>query len=163
MDRRWADLVCAASTLMKFNQKLLSFLFWEAFLVSSPFLLPVKSKSNGAKKIATGFDFLAQKLVLKFQKVLLSTIALCGYSRHLLSVLLTRLKVAHLEMSWHFLWGSYCVGSLSSHPLVSLFCRQYVHTLRNIPLLLQLFFLVPCLDIFPSVRRTGILIAFRFK
>ena len=64
------------------------------------------------------------------------------------------LKVALLGNVLAFFVGLFIgVGSLSEHPLVSLFCRRYVHTLRNIPLLLQLFFWYALFtDIFPSVR-----------
>ena len=139
---------------MKFNQKLLSFLFLGGVLSIVSFFIYQLNQNLTAQKIATGFDFLAQEAGFEISESVIEYDSFMSYSKALVVGVVNTLKVALLGNVLAFFVGLFIgVGSLSSHPLVSLFCRRYVHTLRNIPLLLQLFFWYALFtDIFPSVR-----------
>ena len=153
MDRGRSN-VRSTCTLMKRNQKLLSFIFLGGVLSIVSFFIYQLNQNLSAQKIATGFGFLGQEAGFEISESVIEYDSFMSYSKALMAGVVNTLKVALLGNVLAFFVGLFIgVGSLSEHPLVSLFCRRYVHTLRNIPLLLQLFFWYALFtDIFPSVR-----------
>ena len=93
------------------------------------------------QRIATGFGFLDNTAGFDVIQTLIPYDETSTYGRVLLVGVLNTLLVASVGIifatSLGFLVG---IGQLSSNWLVARLCRAYVEILRNIPLLLQIFF-----------------------
>lgn len=91
--------------------------------------------------IASGFGFLNTTAGFDIVQTLVRFDQTSTYGRVLLVGLLNTLLVAVIGIVIATLLGLIVgIGQLSSNWLVARLCRAYVETLRNIPLLLQLFF-----------------------
>jgi len=91
--------------------------------------------------IASGFGFLNNTAGFDIVQSLVRFDETSTYGRVLLVGLLNTLVVAGLGIVFATVLGLVVgIGQLSSNWLVARLCRAYVETLRNIPLLLQLFF-----------------------
>lgn len=93
------------------------------------------------QNIASGFGFLDNTAGFDVVQTLVRYDETSTYGRVLIVGLLNTLLVAILGIVLTTLLGFVIgIGQLSSNWLVAKLCRAYVETLRNIPLLLQLFF-----------------------
>jgi general L-amino acid transport system permease protein len=91
--------------------------------------------------IASGFGFLENTAGFDIVQSLIRFDQTSTYGRVLLVGLLNTLVVAGIGIVLATFLGLVIgIGQLSSNWLVARLCRAYVETLRNIPLLLQLFF-----------------------
>ncbi len=93
------------------------------------------------QNIASGFGFLDNTAGFDVVQTLVRYDETSTYGRVLIVGLLNTLLVAIVGIVLTTLLGFVIgIGQLSSNWLVAKLCRAYVETLRNIPLLLQLFF-----------------------
>jgi len=93
------------------------------------------------QNISTGFGFLNNTAGFDVVQTLIPYNETSTYARVLLVGVLNTLLVASIGVVFATLLGFVIgIGQLSSNWLVAKLCRGYVELLRNIPLLLQLFF-----------------------
>ncbi|MBP6010728.1 MAG: amino acid ABC transporter permease [Alphaproteobacteria bacterium] len=93
------------------------------------------------QNIATGFAFLNNTAGFDIVQTLVRYDETSTYARVLLVGVLNTLLVASIGVVLATLIGFVVgIGQLSSNWLVARLCRGYVETLRNLPLLLQIFF-----------------------
>ena len=93
------------------------------------------------QRIATGFGFLDNTAGFDVIQTLVPYDETSTYGRVLLVGILNTLLVASVGIIFATLLGFLVgIGQLSSNWLVARLCRAYVEILRNIPLLLQIFF-----------------------
>jgi general L-amino acid transport system permease protein len=114
------------------------------------------SKNLQARRIATGFGFLNQAASIPIGESLLDfTSSVSTYGRALLIGVLNTLKLAIVGVVLATILGTLVgIGRLSPNWLVSRITGVYVETLRNIPLLLQLFFWAALLQTLPAPRQS---------
>ena len=121
-------------------------LLFQAALLGGVMLLVGGMAWNAAgalerQNIASGFGFLDNTAGFDVVQTLVRYDETSTYGRVLIVGLLNTLLVAILGIVLTTLLGFVIgIGQLSSNWLVAKLCRAYVETLRNIPLLLQLFF-----------------------
>ncbi|MBV8652743.1 MAG: amino acid ABC transporter permease [Alphaproteobacteria bacterium] len=90
--------------------------------------------------IATGFGFLHREAAFEIGETPIAYSPADTYGRALLVGLLNTLIVASLGIVLATIWGTLLgIARLSTNWLIRKFASVYVETLRNIPLLLQLF------------------------
>jgi general L-amino acid transport system permease protein len=95
-----------------------------------------------ARSIRTGFGFLWQGANFEIGQSLIPFTASDSYGMALLAGLLNTICVAALAIVFSTLLGLLIgFAGLSRNPSVSLLARGYVELVRNVPLLLQLYFL----------------------
>jgi general L-amino acid transport system permease protein len=93
-----------------------------------------------ARRIATGFGFLEREAGFPIGEGVIEYTPANTYARALLVGLLNTLKVASIGVVLATIWGTLLgVARLSSNWLIRKLASWYVETLRNTPLLLQLF------------------------
>jgi general L-amino acid transport system permease protein len=93
-----------------------------------------------ARRIATGFGFLEREAGFPIGESVIEYTPANTYARALLVGLLNTLKVASIGVVIATIWGTLLgVARLSSNWLIRKLASWYVETLRNTPLLLQLF------------------------
>lgn len=93
------------------------------------------------QKIATGFGFLDNTAGFDIIQTLVAYDETSTYGRVLLVGVLNTLLVAGIGVVLATVLGFIVgIGQLSSNWLVARLCRAYVEVLRNLPLLLQIFF-----------------------
>lgn len=93
------------------------------------------------QNIATGFRFLNNTAGFDIVQTLIPYNETSTYARVLLVGVLNTLLVASIGIVFATLLGFVIgIGQLSSNWLVAKLCRTYVEIVRNVPLLLQLFF-----------------------
>jgi len=130
---------------------------------------PINNLFNNLNKqnIASGFFFLSQESGFEISESLIEYDSLMTYGRALIVGLINTLKVSIVGNIMAFMLGVFVgIFSLSKNWLLSKICLRYVEIVRNIPLLLQLFFWYSLFtDIFPAVRQSyqflGIIISNR--
>jgi general L-amino acid transport system permease protein len=121
-------------------------LLFQAALLGGVLLLVGGMAWNAAvalerQNIASGFGFLDNTAGFDVVQTLVRYDETSTYGRVLIVGLLNTLLVAIVGIVLTTLLGFVIgIGQLSSNWLVAKLCRAYVETLRNIPLLLQLFF-----------------------
>lgn len=99
------------------------------------------SSAMERQNIASGFGFLKNTAGFDVVQTLIRFDETSTYARVLLVGILNTLLVAVLGVILATLLGLIIgIGQLSSNWLVAKLCRAYVEILRNVPLLLQLFF-----------------------
>ncbi len=108
------------------------------------------------QNIASGFDFLSQEAGFEIAESLIDYSSYDTYLKALFVGLLSTLKVSFIGNILAILLGIFVgVCSLSNNWLVAKISRSYIEVVRNIPLLLQLFFWYAVFtDILPSVRES---------
>jgi general L-amino acid transport system permease protein len=108
-----------------------------------------------SRHIATGFGFLNQSASIPIGESLLSfNPSVSSYGRALLIGVLNTLKLAVVGVVLATILGTLIgVGRLSANWLLSRVTGAYVETLRNIPILLQLFFWAAMLQTLPGPRQ----------
>ena len=113
------------------------------------------SRNLEARHIATGFGFLSQAAAIPIGESLLEfTSSVSSYGRALLIGILNTLKLAVVGVVLATLLGTIVgIGRLSPNWLLAKITAVYVETLRNIPLLLQLFFWAGALQQLPPTRQ----------
>jgi general L-amino acid transport system permease protein len=113
------------------------------------------AQNLAARRIATGFGFLNQSASIPIGESLLSfTPSVSSYGRALLIGVLNTLKLAVVGLVLATILGTLIgVGRLSANWLLSRITGAYVETLRNIPILLQLFFWAAMLQALPGPRQ----------
>ncbi len=113
------------------------------------------ARNLDARHIATGFGFLSQSASIPIGESLLDfTPSVSSYGRALLIGLLNTLKLAIVGVVLATILGTLVgIGRLSSNWLLVRITTVYVETLRNIPLLLQLFFWAALLQALPATRQ----------
>jgi general L-amino acid transport system permease protein len=114
------------------------------------------SKNLAARHIATGFGFLDQAASIPIGESLLPfTSSVSTYGRALLIGVLNTLKLAVVGVVLATIVGTIAgVARLSPNWLLSRIAGFYVETLRNIPVLLQLFFWAALLQTLPAPRQS---------
>jgi general L-amino acid transport system permease protein len=120
------------------------------------FLFAHDARENLATRhIATGFHFLSQTAPIPIGETPIAyTPSVSTYGRAFLIGVLNTLKVALPGCVVATLWGT-AVGlaRLSRIPLLSRLAAAYVQGLRNVPLLLQLFFWYGIAELLPPPRQ----------
>jgi general L-amino acid transport system permease protein len=114
------------------------------------------SKNLEARHIATGFGFLDQSASIPIGESMLSfTSSVSTYGRALLIGVLNTLKLAVVGVVLATIVGTLAgIARLSPNWLLSRISGFYVETLRNIPVLLQLFFWAALLQTLPAPRQS---------
>ncbi len=117
-------------------------------------LINIASDSLQKQNIASGFGFLAREAAFEIGETLTSYSAESTFGEALLAGLLNTMLVALLGNFLAVIWGAVVgITSLSHNLLLARLARIYVDTLRNIPLLLQLFFWYALITEFlPAIR-----------
>ena len=117
-------------------------------------MINVASNSLQKQNIASGFGFLEQEAAFEIGETLTEYSAESTFGEALLAGLLNTLLVALLGNFLAVIWGTVVgITSLSHNLLLARLARIYVDTLRNIPLLLQLFFWYALITEFlPAIR-----------
>jgi general L-amino acid transport system permease protein len=93
------------------------------------------------QNIATGFGFLSKESAFDIGETLIPYSPVNSYGRALLVGLLNTLKVASLGIVLTVVLGTVIgIARLSENGLVAGFSAAYVELIRNVPVLLQLFF-----------------------
>jgi general L-amino acid transport system permease protein len=106
-----------------------------AFVVSN--LLANAARLN----IAMGFGFLERPAGFEIAQTLIAYPEGATYFRAFLVALINTIAIAAVSIAFSTILGFLvAIARLSSNPLLSWLARAYVETIRNIPLLLQLFF-----------------------
>jgi general L-amino acid transport system permease protein len=108
-----------------------------------------------ARHIATGFGFLSQSASIPIGESLLSfTPSVSTYGRALVIGILNTLKVAVVGVVLATILGTLVgIARLSPNWLLSRIAAVYVEVVRDIPVLLQLFFWYGVLETLPAPRR----------
>ena len=107
------------------------------------------------QSIATGFSFLAKESSFEITESLISHSAAHTYANALLVGVLNTLKVAFIGVILTIIFGTFVgVARLSTNWLLSKLAAIYIEIMRNIPVLLQLFFWYAIFyESFPSPRQ----------
>ena len=107
------------------------------------------------QNIATGFDFLSREAGFEMSESVIEFSSEQTYQRALIAGVLNTLKTAFLGNFLAIFLGIIIgVSRLSNNWLLSKISQVYVESIRNIPLLLQLFFWYALFtEIFPNVRQ----------
>ena len=119
---------------------------WQVLLVAGLliglWLLVANLQANlAARGVELGFGFLAGPAGFDIAERLVAYSAESSYWMAYVVGILNTLRVAVLGIFLATLLGLFiAIGALSINPLVAALCRFYVEVLRNVPLLLQLFF-----------------------
>lgn len=119
---------------------------FQAALLAGVVLLVAAMANNAIEtmqrqRIASGFDFLNHTAGFDVIQSLVPYNESSTYGRVLLVGILNTLLVASIGIVLTTILGFVIgIGQLSSNWLIARLCRVYVETVRNIPLLLQLFF-----------------------
>jgi general L-amino acid transport system permease protein len=119
---------------------------WQALLFAvlalGLWLLVLNLQKNlAARGVELGFGFLSGPAGFDIAERLVSYSADSSYWMAYLVGILNTLRVAVLGVLLATAIGLFiAIGALSQNPLVAWLCRGYVEVLRNVPLLLQLFF-----------------------
>ena len=118
------------------------------------YLVRNTNRNLAARHIATGFAFLSRSAGIPIgEHVIEYDPAISTYGDALLIGILNTLKVAVVGIVLTTVWGTLLgIGRLSKNWLISRLAALYVEVLRDIPLLLQLFFWYGLLQTLPSVR-----------
>lgn len=104
------------------------------------FLMSNTEEALKKQNLASGFHFLSQEAAFGIGETLIDYSAENTFGRALLVGLLNTLLVAFLGNALAILWGTFLgVGSLSPNWALAKLAKIYVNSIRNIPLLLQLF------------------------
>jgi general L-amino acid transport system permease protein len=135
-------------------------LVWQVVIVGGIALLVWYLAHNtarnlAARHIATGFAFLGQSASIPIGESLLPfTSSVSTYGLALVIGILNTLKLAIVGVVLATILGTLVgIGRLSPNWLVSRLTGVYVETLRNIPVLLQLFFWAALLQTLPGPRQ----------
>ena len=117
-------------------------------------MLNIASDSLQKQNIASGFGFLEREASFEIGETLTEYSAESTFGEALLAGLLNTLLVALLGNFFAVVWGTLVgITSISHNLLLARLARIYVDTLRNIPLLLQLFFWYALItEFFPAIR-----------
>jgi general L-amino acid transport system permease protein len=135
-------------------------IFWQGLVIGSVVLIIWYFAANAARNmaerhIASGFGFLGLNAPIPIGESLIEYIpSVSTYGRALLVGILNTLKVAVVGCVVATIWGTLLgVGRLSKNWLVAKLTAIYVETLRDIPLLLQLFFWYGLMQALPALRQ----------
>ena len=125
-----------------------------AIIVVASILIDIASDSLQKQNIASGFGFLQREAAFEIGETLTDYSATSSFADALFAGLLNTLLVALLGNFFAVIWGTLVgITSLSHNILLARLARIYVDTLRNIPLLLQLFFWYALITEFlPAIR-----------
>lgn len=107
------------------------------------FIFIINNASNNLvdQGIATGFGFLQDKTGFNIASSLIHYDSSSTYLRLFITALLNTLLVSFVSIIFATFIGFFVgIIRLSNHPIASRIASTYVETLRNIPLLLQVFF-----------------------
>ena len=118
------------------------------------FLFSNVTKAMEKQGMSFGFSFLSQEAAFAISESLISYSVESPLGRALLVGFINTLWVAILGNLLAITWGTFVgIAQLSSNWLLARSAKSYIHLMRNIPLLLQLFFWYTLItEILPSVR-----------
>lgn len=152
----WRD---SAKRNIAFQVLVLGTLLFMGYLMFSN-LTSALEKQN----IATGFSFLAQEAAFDISDTLIDYSAESSFGRALMVGLVNTLLVALLGNFLAIIWGTLIgLASLSKNWPLTKLAKIYVTMLRNVPLLLQLFFWYSIItETLPPVRKAIELIPYTF-
>jgi general L-amino acid transport system permease protein len=118
-------------------QVILSIIAFSFFI----FIINNASSNLVDQGIATGFGFLNDKTGFNIASSLIHYDSSSTYLRLFITALLNTLLVSFISIIFATIIGFFVgIMRLSGHPIASRIAATYVETLRNIPLLLQVFF-----------------------
>jgi general L-amino acid transport system permease protein len=133
---------------------------WQVLIVGAVvalvwYLSANTSRNLEARHIATGFGFLFQSASIPIGEHLIDfTPSVSTYGRALIIGVLNTLKVAVVGVILATICGTLVgIGRLSPNWLLSRITAVYVETLRDIPVLLQLFFWYGLMQTLPGPRQ----------
>ncbi len=116
-------------------------LLWLVVLATLFFLINNASNNLVKQGIASGFDFLQSETGFDIASSLIEYNSSSSYLRLFIAALLNTLLVSVISIIFATVIGfSIGIMRLSGHPIASRIATFYVEILRNIPLLLQVFF-----------------------
>ena len=124
-------------------------LLWQVLLAAALgviawFLINNLTANLAKRGISFGYDFLSGPAGFDIGELPIAYDADSSYWMAFLVGILNTLRVALLGIAAATALGLLiAIGALSKNPLLVGLCKSYVEILRNIPLLVQLFFLVP--------------------
>jgi general L-amino acid transport system permease protein len=133
---------------------------WQVLIIGAVvalvwYLTANTNRNLEARHIATGFGFLFQSASIPIGESLLDfTPSVSTYGRALIIGVLNTLKVAVVGVVLATIFGTLVgVGRLSPNWLLAKITAVYVETLRDIPVLLQLFFWYGLMQTLPAPRQ----------
>jgi general L-amino acid transport system permease protein len=133
---------------------------WQVLIIGAVvalvwYLTANTNRNLEARHIATGFGFLFQSASIPIGESLLDfTPSVSTYGRALIIGVLNTLKVAVVGVILATIFGTLVgIGRLSPNWLLSRITAVYVETLRDIPVLLQLFFWYGLMQTLPGPRQ----------
>ncbi len=131
-------------------------LLWLVVITTLFFLINNASNNLVKQGIASGFDFLQSETGFDIASSLIEYNSSSSYLRLFIAALLNTLLVSVISIIFATVIGfSIGIMRLSGHPIASRIATVYVETLRNIPLLLQVFFwYFAVLQPLPSPRKS---------
>ncbi len=134
---------------------------WQVLIIGTVlaigwYLVSNTQKNLAARRIATGFDFLGRVAGIPIGEHLISyDPAIDTFGTALIIGMLNTLKVAIVGVVLATLWGTLLgVARLSKNWLIAKLAAVYVETLRDIPVLLQLFFWYALVQTLPVPRQS---------
>ena len=140
---------------VKKRSYLLQFLVLLLLVGSAYLLIKQASTSLREKNIASGFSFLNQEAAFEIGESIIEYTAESKFYRAFLVGLLNTLLVALLGNMLAVFWGLVVgISRLSQNWVLAKLAKMYVNTIRNVPLLLQLFFWYTLITEFlPSIKQ----------
>ncbi|MBV9736262.1 MAG: amino acid ABC transporter permease [Acidisphaera sp.] len=134
--------------------------FWQVVVIGAVvllvwYLIGNTRRNLEARHIATGFGFLSQSAAIPIgESPIPYTPSVSTYGRALLIGILNTLRVSVIGVVLATVLGTLVgIGRLSKNLLVAKITAVYVETLRDIPVLLQLFFWYGLLQHLPAARQ----------
>ncbi|MBV9783407.1 MAG: ABC transporter permease subunit [Acidisphaera sp.] len=145
---------------LSWSDPLLRNLFWQVVVIGGVvllvwYLVGNTSRNLQARHIATGFRFLTQSAAIPIgESPIPYTPSVSTYGRALLIGILNTLRVSVIGVVLATVLGTLIgIGRLSKNFLLAKFTALYVEVLRDIPVLLQLFFWYGLLQHLPGTRQ----------
>jgi general L-amino acid transport system permease protein len=145
---------------ISFNDPVFRAIFWQVVVVGAIGLLVWYLISNTlhnleVRKIATGWGFLDREAGFAIGESLIEFEPEHSYGRALWVGALNTLRVAVIGIVLATILGTFIgIGRLSKNWLIAKVCSVYVEFMRNLPLLVQLFFWWAMFqDVFPGPRQ----------
>ena len=136
----------------KFRAILLQLLVFLAVFILAYFLYLNLHENLIRKNIATGFSFLNGEAGFEISESFLGFSSTDSYGKALLTGLLNTLKVSVLGNLFAAILGTFIgIFALAKNKMLRTLAKSYIEIIRNIPLILQLFFWYALFtDILPS-------------
>jgi general L-amino acid transport system permease protein len=150
----------SARIQLSLNDPTIRSILWQVIVVAiigyAVWYLVANTQANlAARKIATGFGFLSREAGLPIGEMMIEYTPEDTYARAILVGLLNTLRVAVVGIVAATVLGTLIgIARLSKNWLLAKLASGYVETLRNLPLIVQLFFWYAIItETMPGVRQ----------